>query len=51
MSDNPPCWFDLAQEEIEAELAEESRQNALTEETYRELLEMPDSSVAHTNEF
>lgn len=51
MSDNTPWWFGLSEEEVEGELAEEARQNALAEEAYRALLEMPDSSVACTDEF
>jgi hypothetical protein len=51
MSDNTPWWFGLSQQEIGAELAEEARQDRLAEETYRELLALPEEQVGRTDEF
>lgn len=41
MSDNTPWWSGLSGEELEAELAEDARQDSLAEEAYREFLERP----------
>lgn len=51
MSDNTPWWLGLTQEDIDAERAEDARRNELAEETYRELLALPDAPVARTDEF
>jgi hypothetical protein len=49
MSDNTAWWSRLSGEELEAELAEDARQDRLAEEAYREFLERP--QIVGTEDF